>query len=50
MLQDRKLLNRDKIEFEANQKLIDLENIVQALRNNRLSVLLEQVFPLSQGM
>lgn len=38
MLQDRKLLNRDKIEFEANQKLIDLENIVQALRNNRLSV------------
>ena len=33
----RKLLEQDRLEFEADQKIKNLDNIVQALRNGRLS-------------
>lgn len=34
----RKLLEQDRLEFEADQKIKNLDNIVQALRNGRLSI------------
>ena len=33
----RKLLEQDRLEFEADQKIKNLDNIVQALRNGRRS-------------
>lgn len=34
----KKLLERDQLEFKADQKIKNLDNIVQALRNGRLSI------------
>lgn len=38
MSNDGELLEQDQLEFNANQKIKNLDNIVQALRNGRLSV------------
>ena len=40
----RKLLEQDRLEFEADQKIKNLDNIVQALRNGRLSIFAGEVY------